>query len=187
MSDTKVITPECRLSYPNLLEPRPNDKGVLFYSVSPIFESGTDLTPIKQIILAAMTEKFGSDAEEMIRNKKVRLPLRTDWEAKGYPEDSVFFSCKSKAKPGIVGLAPGSDGRPAPYEGEIYPGIYARLSVQAYYYPNQGGGIGMGLRNVQILRDGPRLDGAIPAANEFDADENATVAQAGAADLDDLL
>lgn len=130
-------------------------------------------------------EKFGAEAEGLIHAKKIRLPFRNDWEKKGYPENSTFFSCKSKVAPGIVGLAPGSDGRPAPYEGEIYAGLYVRASIQAYYYPQQGGGIGIGLRNIQVLRDGPRMDNRVPASEEFEADTNAP--QAGAADIADLL
>lgn len=182
-----IITPECILSYPNLREPQPNDQGTMFYQVTPIFTAETDISAIKQAVAQAVREKFGAEADGMIKNRKIRLPFRTDVESKGYPEGATFFSTKSKNAPGVVGLAPDSSGRPAPYEGEIYPGIIARISLQPYYYPQQGGGIAMGLRNVQILRDGERLDNRIPASQEFAADASASVADAGSADLNDLM
>lgn len=182
---TRVITPEAILSYPHLEEPEANDQGVLFYNTQLVFLSDVDLTPLKNAVYAAAQNQFGSNVESQL--KKLRLPFRTDWEAKGYPEGSTFFSCKTKSKPGIVGLAPGSDGRPAPYQGEIYPGLIVRASINAYFYKQQGGGIGMGLGNIQVIRDGERLDNRVSAEDEFTADANASPTDAGTADLDALM
>src|SRR5574340_93571 len=142
-ANTKVITPEAILSYPNLIEPRADDSDKLWYQCSLVFLPETDISALKQAVLDCAKAQFGDKAVEMLRTGKLKSPFRKDWEAKGYPEGSTFFSCKSKAKPGIVGLAPGKDGKPAPYAGELFAGLKVRASIRPYYYKQQGGGIAM--------------------------------------------
>lgn len=186
-ANTKVITPEAILSYPNLIEPRADDSDKLWYQCSLVFLPETDISALKQAVLDCAKAQFGDKAVEMLRTGKLKSPFRKDWEAKGYPEGSTFFSCKSKAKPGIVGLAPGKDGKPAPYTGELFAGLKVRASIRPYYYKQQGGGIAMGLGNIQVIGpSGLRFDNRLPAEDEFEADANAAAA-AGNADLDDLL
>lgn len=187
----KAITPEAILSYPHLLEPREDDSGNLWYDCSLVFLPGEDGTPpdlkgLKAAVLEAAKAKFGANAVQMIKDGDLKLPFRTDAKKKGYPEGSVFFSAKSKAQPGIVGIHAGKDGKPAPYTGEVFAGLRVKASVRPYYYKQQGGGIAMGLGNLQVL--GPsqyRFDGRMAAEDEFEADANA--AAAGDADLDDIL
>lgn len=179
---SKIITPECRLSYPNLREPREDQMGKPWYSAQLVFDKDTDLSGIKAAILEVATEKFGNKAAEMLRTGKLKSPLRKDWEAKGYDEGSVFFSCKSKGAPDIVGPYAGKDGKPLPWTDEIYAGIKARVSLQFYFYQQQGGGVGAGLRNVQILGGGDHFDGRMAASDEFEA-----VAKAPADFADDDL
>jgi hypothetical protein len=118
----------------------------------------------------------------MIKAGQLRMPLRTEWEDKGYPENSVFITCSSKQQPGIVHPYAGSDGKPAPLTdpNEIYPGAIVRASLRAFGYDKAGNkGVSFALNNLQKLRDGDRLDGRVSAANEFDVVE-------GVADLDDV-
>ena len=57
-----VITPEFRVSYPVLFEPKKNDlNGKMEYGVVAVFKPGTDLTPLNKAITDLMTEKFGAD------------------------------------------------------------------------------------------------------------------------------
>lgn len=188
MAETaKIITPEALLSYPNLLEPRADDSGKLWYQAVLVFLPDTDISKLRAAVLDCAKQQFGEKAVEMFKDELIKSPFRKDWKKKGYPEGSVFFSCKSKAKPGIVGLAPGKDGKPAPYTGELYAGLRCRASVRPYYYKQQGGGIAMGLGNIQIL--GPseyRFDNRLAAEDEFEADANAAAA-ASNADLTDIL
>lgn len=185
-ANTKVITPEMILSYPHFDEPQPDDSGKLWYNAVLIAPAGTDLSALKAAVMDCAKAQFGEKAASMFADELLKSPFRKDWKKKGYPEGSTFFSCKSKVKPGIVGLAPGKDGKPAPYTGEIYAGLIVRASIRPYYYKQQGGGIAMGLGNVQVIRHGERLDSRLPAEDEFEADANAAAA-AGNADLDDLL
>ena len=182
----KVITPEAILSYPHLEEPRADDFGKLWYDCALIFLPGADLSALKAAVMDAAKAQFGDKAASMFADELLKSPFRKDWKKKGYPEGSVFFSAKSKTKPGVVGLHPGKDGKPAPYTGEIYAGLKVRASVRPYYFKQQGGGIAMGLGNIQVIgASGMRFDSRIAAEDEFEADANA--AAASDADLSDIL
>lgn len=183
----KVITPEMLLSYPHFNEPVADDHGKLWYNCVLIALPGTDISELKAAVMEAAKAQFGDKAAQMFKDEELKSPFRKDAKRKGYPEGSVFFSCKSKTKPGIVGLMPGKDGKPAPYTGEIYAGLKVRASVRPYYYKQQGGGIAMGLGNIQVI--GPseyRFDNRLAAEDEFEADANAAAA-ASNADMSDIL
>lgn len=182
----RIITPEALLSYPHLFTPQmpPADAGEAEkkpeYSVALVFLKGTDLAPMKQAAIAAAKAKFGDQkAVEMIRANKLRMPFRNG-EEKDYPEGSTFFNARSKEKPGIVSRYVDPDtGKAAAITdpAKVYPGVYARASITFYGYDTKGNkGVAVGLNNVQILKDGPRLDNRKAAADEFDADLNETPA-----------
>jgi hypothetical protein len=150
-----------------------------------VFEKGTDLAELKKAALAAATEKFGAKAEGLIRDGKLKMPFRNDGEEKGYPEGSVFMNVKNKAKPGIVGIYPGADGKPLPIDdpAQIYAGCKVRASLRAYAYDVSGNkGVAFSLGNLQKMADGDRLDGRVRATDEFEADLSVKPA-----DLADLL
>ena len=186
-----IKTPEAILSYPFLFEPRANDDGKLKYSTSLVFTAGTDISALKQAVLDAAREKFGSKADELIRLKKIHTPFREDWEAKGYPEGSTFINVTTEKKPGIVSIYKGENGKAAPINDpeQIYPGCIAIASVVAKYFEAKGKkGITFYLNNVQKRRDGPRLDGRMKAEDEFDAEEaEAEFATDSANGIDDLM
>ena len=180
-----IITPVATLSYPHLFEPHAVDKDdEPKYQAALVFPAGTDLTEMKRIAVACAKEKWGDKAEGMIRNKKLRMPFRTDGEEKGYPEGSVFMNVRSKQRPGIVSRIPDpTTGRPMPIADpdEIYPGVQVKASLGVFAYDVSGNkGVSFGLNNVQKWADGERLDHVVKAADEFDADPTMV------ADLSDL-
>lgn len=183
----KVIALNMIISYPSLREARPNDSGDLFYDCTLITTDESNLSELKAAVIEAAKQQFGDKGVEMLRSKKLKSPFRTDTEAKGYPEGATFFSCKSKVAPGLVSdVADPKTGKPAIFTGDVRPGMIVNASVRPYYYKQQGGGIALGLGNVQILTQKPftPLDNRIDAADEFDAEE---AANASSADLDDVL
>lgn len=176
---TRVITPEAIISYPTLFEPRASEEGKQpKYSCALIFPEGTDLTELKAAAKEAAVEKFGAKLP-----KNLRMPFRDDGEEKGYPEGSIFFNARGTRKPGVVAAyADPRTGKPAVIDDPeaVYPGQIVRASVTAYGYDVSGNrGVAFGLNNVQILRDGERLDGGRSATDEFEA-------TAPAPDLSDL-
>lgn len=185
-------TPEAILSYPYLFTPRANDDGKLKYSCSLVFEAGTDLTALKQAVLDAAEEKFGNKAADLIKTRKIHVPFRDDWAAKGYPEGSTFINVTTEKQPGIVSIYKGPDGKPSPITDAelVYPGCKVIASVVAKYFEAKGKkGITFYLNNLQKRADGPRLDGRMKAEDEFEAEEGEAEFEGAAAGngIDDLM
>lgn len=193
----RIITPEAILSYPSLFQPRAAEEGgTPKFSATLIFPAGTDVSDLKKQALAVAQERWGDKLKgAKIRTLetqhgpanflvagglRVRLPWRDapeDVAGKGYPEGSTFVNARSQSKPGVV------DGQlnPVTDESRVYPGVIVRASLDFYAYSSSGNnGVAAGLGNIQILRDGDRLDSRVNAADEFDA-----VAET-VADLSDL-
>lgn len=174
-----LITPYARLSYPALLEPKTKPNSTeLAYSCSLVFPKGTDLSKLYAAAHAAGIAKFGeAKYQQLIKLGKIRTPFRTDGDEKGYPEGSVYLNASSKTRPQIV------DQRLQPVvtddEQGIYAGCWVRASINFYGYDTQGNkGVGVGLNNVQKVRDDARFDGRRAAAQEFSAIDDAEMADA---------
>ena len=182
-----IITPVATLSYPHLYEPqlpdpdKPDEKPK--YSCALTFGKSEDLTAMKRVAIAAAKERWGGEAEAMIRAGKLRMPFRPG-EEKDYPEGSTFMNVRSINKPGIVSRIPDpTTGRPMPIvdADEIYPGCQVKASLGVFAYDVKGNrGVSFGLNNVQKWADGERLDHVQKAEDEFDADPSQV------ADLSDL-
>lgn len=176
---SKVLTtPEAVLSYPSLFQPRAMNEGdTPKYEATFIFGPDTDLTEIRQAIMEVGKAKWGDKFPGMLKAGKVRLPLRDDWEDKGYPEDSTFFAARSHNRPGVVSVYPSEHDPSKPAlitdENKIYPGCVVKGLVSCYAYTKPQPGITFGLEGVQKIRDGERLDGRVNAQSVFTVDEEA--------------
>lgn len=115
---------------------------------------------------AAVTKKF----------PKAWIALRAgdegDFEDRaGYGAGKIFARLHTEGPPGVVDL---SKSPIHPTEGnadEIYPGCVCRatVTIKAYDHKESGGkGYVFYLANVQKIKDGPRLDNRVAAADDFD-------------------
>lgn len=169
MSDnTKVVTGDVRLSFPKLFEPEPNDQGVLKFSTMFMFPKSDKDTLAK---LRAAEKAAHSLAKEKFPGfpaKPASVIKDGDGEdsngepyADKYPERAgqwfLSVSTGTKYPPKVVNgqLQPILD------QSEIYPGVWARVSLNAYGYVHKSGkkGITFGLGNVQKIRDDEHLGG----------------------------
>ena len=183
----RVITPEAILSYPQLFAPRAANPGAeAKYSAALIFPAGTDLSEMQAAYAAVAVAKWGDKAKQVVAAMQ-HPTFKSDPDtvaAKGYPEGSTFINPRTTRKPSIVSIYPDKvTGKPMPVEDEalVYPGVIVKASLEPYAYDNSGNrGITFGLGNIQIIRDGDRLDGRAAANDEFDSDMGAV------ADLADL-
>jgi len=185
----KVVTPECILSYPALLAPREanydNDDGKsdAKYSAALVFTKGNDeledadLREMKSVALRVAQSRWPK-AVEMIRAGKLRWPFREDAddiEEKGYDEVNAiaFVNASTKQRPQVVGaFVDPATGKLVVIDNaeQIYAGVIARASLTAYTYDVKGNkGVTFGLNNVQIIRDGTRIDGRSSANTDFEA------------------
>ena len=75
-----------------------------------------------------------------------------------------FINASSNDPPGVVG--PGA--KPLMDQGEIFAGCYVRADVNPFPYDNSGNkGVGWGLNNVMLIKQGERLDGRQRAEDAF--------------------
>jgi len=185
---SKVISPEATISYPHIFEPQtPPGATDAVYSCALVFADDADITELKAAAQIVAKGEWGDKTAELIKSGKVKMPFRTDGVEKGYPEGSIFINVKSRKQPGVVSIYAGPDGKPAILTdpNEIYPGAVVRASLRAYTYDTNGNrGVSFSLNNIQKIKDGPRMDGRLSAADEFTAEPRPT---ADISDLDDLL
>jgi hypothetical protein len=166
-TDTTVITPEFRVSYPKVFKPERNDlNGRMQYSLVALFPPGADLSKLKAAAKAACVKKWGDNTAKWPKN--LRDPFK-DQGAKekeddqgnkympsGYVKGAVYLDLKTeKNKPGLV------DARNQDIidEADFYGGCYARAQVNARAYGGDeknkaNAGVSFYLNHVQKLRDG---------------------------------
>lgn len=182
----RVLTPECRLSYANLVTPKAPfnaPSGEPKYSVTLLIPKSTGAkTELDAAMEAAAQEAISS---KWGGTRPARLEsvvhdgdgVRPNGEPFG-PECKGCWvvTASSKNKPYVCGID-NTQCELAPQD--IYSGMYARVSINFYGYNSAGKrGVGCGLRGVMKTRDGEPLSGAVVTASEFAGVGNAPGAQA---------
>lgn len=173
---TKVITGEVRLSFVHLIEPAEDLNGNLKYSTMAIIPKSDKATieALHAAEEAAIQEALNKRFEGK-RPAKLKLVLRDadeelDLDKYPYAKGCMFMNVSDKTRPGIVdaNLQPVIDPE------EVYSGVWARLSVNAYAYNSQGTkGVTFFLNNVMVLGKGEALAGGATAEDDFSAFANA--------------
>lgn len=120
------------------------------------------------------------DVEKAVTEKfpKAWMALRKGTEGDfvdraGYGEGKFFARLHTESPPGVIDIEKNTI---SPLEGnadEIYPGCVCRatITIKAYDHKESGGkGYSIYLGNVQKIKDGPRLDSRVAAADDFDED-----------------
>lgn len=176
---TKVITGKVRFSYVNIFRSRSFREGQdAKYSICLLIpkEDKAGIAKIKAAMDEAVQEgirsKWGGKAP-----KNLHLPLRDgdDERADEAPEyeGMYFLNANSQTKPGIVDR----DLNEILDPDEVYSGCWGRASINFFPYDSNGNrGVGVGLNNIQKLKDGDRLGGARASAEDdfgdgFEEDE----------------
>ena len=166
-SATKVIIP-CRISFANIWEPKAINGGEEKYSVSCIIPKSDKktLTKIHKAIEAAkeagLSKRFGGKIPP-----NLRLPLR-DGDI-DRPDDeayagAMFVNANAKDAPQIVDRKV----QPILDPMECGSGDYCNVSVNFFAYNANGNkGIGAGLGNIQLIKNGERLSGRASASSDF--------------------
>lgn len=167
---TKVITGKVRFSYVSIFKSRAFQSGQdAKYSVCLLIPK-KDKAALKKI-RAAIDEAIQEGIASKWGGKKpanLKLPLRDgdDERADEAPEyaDMFFLNANSTQKPGIVDR----DLNEILDPDEVYSGCWGRASINFYPFNTNGNkGVGVGLNNIQKLKDDERL-GAARASAESD-------------------
>ena len=173
---TKVITGKVRFSYVSIFKSRAFQSGQdAKYSICLLIpkEDKTTVKKIKAAIDAAIQEgvsaRWGGK-----KPSNLKLPLRDGdderaEEAAEY-EDMYFLNANSTQKPGIVDKDLNEILDPE----EVYSGCWGRASINFFPFNTNGNkGVGVGLNNIQKLKDGDRL-GAERTSAETDFGDDFT-------------
>ena len=168
---TKVVTGVVRLSYANVWEPKAVNEGQTpKYSVSLIIpkEDKDTVAKINAAIDAAIEEGIGKFGGKKPNKAALKLPLRDGDVERDEDEayaNSYFINANSPTAPQIVDTKV----QPILERGEVYSGVYARVSINFYAFNSNGNkGIACGLGNIQKVRDGEPLGGKSKAEDDFD-------------------
>ena len=171
---TKVVTGKVRFSYVNIFKSRAfqADQDAKF-SICLLIpkEDKATLKKIKAAIDEAIQEGISSKWNGK-KPANVKLPLRDGDEERADEapeyEGMMFLNANSTQKPGIVD----KDLNEILDPDEVYSGCWGRASINFYPFSVNGNkGIGVGLNNVQKLKDGEHL-GAVRASAESDFDDD---------------
>lgn len=171
---TKVVTGKVRFSYVNIFKSRAfqADQDAKF-SICLLIPK-EDKATLKKI-KAAIDESIQEGISSKWNGKKpanVKLPLRDGDEERADEapeyEGMMFLNANSTQKPGIVD----KDLNEILDPDEVYSGCWGRASINFYPFSVNGNkGIGVGLNNVQKLKDGEHL-GSARASAESDFDDD---------------
>jgi len=196
----QVKTTEFRMSFPSLIKPRQrkNDNGAVSerYELTMLFPPGTNLTPLKAALRAAMVAKYGDDTKKWPRLKHGPAEVIRDFEAYNNNSDkpiagdwkgwTIVRANATKYAPQVFAAQKDSSGRfpVVTDEREVYGGRWAKALLNAFTYARQDGkGVTFGLEMVQLLKRDKKFGGAVSAPEEvFD---NASDEWAGNADAFD--
>ena len=160
---TKVITNKVRFSYVNIFRSRAFREGQdAKFSICLLIpkEDKAGLAKIQRAIDEAVQEGISSKWGGK-QPKNLHLPLRDGDleradEAPEY-EGMMFLNANSSSKPGIVD----KDLNEILDPDEVYSGCWGRASINFFPYDSNGNrGVGVGLNNIQKLKDGERLGAA---------------------------
>lgn len=186
-----IITSNAIASYPHLAESRKNKRGQDRYDMCLVFADPKETKPMQTIALGLLKEQFGENAPSMVKSGKLHWPFRPadaeDVERKGYPKGSVYMNVSSTRPVGVVSRVKDANGKPTVIDpATVYAGSIVRASLDCFTFNHEEKkGVTFGLRNVQFIEDGTRMDGVntTPASDEFDADLEQEDADLG--DLED--
>lgn len=172
-----MITTLVRFSYLNVFEAKPTPSDELKFSVSCLIPKG-DAKGIKEIhaaINAAIQKGLDINKFTQAQVKGLRLPIRDgdkefeDGNRGAEYKGCFFVNATSKNKPECVKAQ--KDSRPVPIfdPNDFYSGCYGRADVNFFPYNRAGNrGIGVGLNNLMMVKEGERLDGRQSADDAFE-------------------
>lgn len=184
-----VVTAKGRILWNALFTPRKakGGKGEGKYEVNLLFAKDADNKVLRDAAIEAGKEKFAKAFREADGKwpKSIATPFKKTadneklvaaLEAEGLKVEDwpLYFATRSKDKPGVVAPNGKSDGVEPEH---VYPGRWARASVQAFGYDTEGNkGVSLGLVNVQLLDNDDELvigGGRVSAESEFEAADGA--------------
>jgi hypothetical protein len=171
----KMIIKNGVASYMTVFEGREDDNGVMKFSTSILLDKeDSQVEKINEICDKLLAAKFGNKAKF---GKVYHHPLRDGDEER--PDDAayagkMFFNASAKRQPGVVD----QNLRPVIDDEVAYSGCTFNFSVNFYSFEAKdkhgkvlNKGVAAGLNNMQLVKQGDRLDGRAKPEEEFEVIE----------------
>lgn len=162
-----------RLAFPDLFVPTAFQEGqTKKYGATFLIEKNSaDIKAIEEAIEAVAKEKWGKDAEKVLKSLKgdSQKFCFVDGDSKdldGYA-GCMALSAKTERRPAVVDR----DATPlTEADGKPYPGCYVVAKIDIWAQQNAyGKGIRASLRGIQFAKDGDSFTaGSVASANEFE-------------------
>jgi len=170
LNETEIVTEPVRLAFPALFEPKPTSKSKpndLKYQAALLFPPDYDMSPLVEVVKAAMVEKWGKVIKLVPRNNPLKKCDDRDPEKPlaGYDEGWRYLNSKSGYQPSVL-----DQKKQAILDSErVFPGCWCRFHLIAYGWEHETGGKGVSfsLNAVQLIREDTRLDGRKAAREVF--------------------
>lgn len=187
-----ILTPICRLSFPNLFtaksvgkNPKADAKKV--YSASLLIPPTCDLTLLKKMASEAAQLEWGAKVAEI----KLKTPFlkAEDHKYEGYLPGWTLLRPSAMNKPTVVELQNGSMVKLTEDDPEsVYPGRWCQVSLNAFTYDVNGNkGVSFGLNNVLLLNHDDSIGGRMRAEDEFEAPAGDFGSASGGLTIDNLF
>jgi hypothetical protein len=194
----KMVTPNFRVSYPNVFVARANElkvrdgKPVMEYSLQALFphfnamkdEEKAKMTALQAAIEEVAVDMWGSNRDLWPIDKEGKMsvvfPLKSQGKfdkalrkivfPEGHVEGALCANLKSEKKPGLVD----AKRQPIIAPEDFYGGCWARAQVNISAYEKAGNcGVSLWLENVQKVAEGDPLGGRMRAEDAFEAVDDA--------------
>lgn len=172
-----ITTPIGRLSFPYLAEP---DSGRQYsddkYKTDILIPKPVWVEQAKGVIEAVLKvgrEYFGNPKLQLKDFKNPFFDMDNDSDCPDFAKGHVRLRAKSQFAPVVIGPKKGTDGRFPVWDKEqiakIKGGDHARIVCAVYGYPQQGGGVTLGLNVVQFAYEGGAIgQGVTELINSID-------------------
>lgn len=170
LGDFDIVTDPCRLSFPELFEPKPRfqGEGRLTYQATLLLPPSFDLAPLRALVQKASQAEWKKVMPPAKRTKDNASPyvnpIRKAEEKErdgrlmaGFEVGGHFISAHGNDKPYLV------DERANVVidKTKFYSGCWCRFHLQAYPWEKSGRwGVNLGLCGVQFVKDDARLGGS---------------------------
>ena len=170
-TDKKVIITNALLCFPYLWEPNTYNPADPKYGA--VFNLGQNpdqqlVAALKAACAAAAREKFGDKLNNPAFVQSMKTPFKDGGNflknkpLEGFAIGDFCITATSKNQPNVV------DQRVQPILDKklVYAGCIVNASVVAFAYDNKSQGVGLGLQNIQLVRQGKSLGGTASAPSE---------------------
>jgi len=172
--EQKVTSILFRASYAHVFEPAKTPSGDMKYSISLLLpkDDKAGLALVKKLVEEAVAKGLAINKFPASAVPRLKKPPRDgDAEFETGQRDASykgfwFLNASNKNQPGIVD----ENVQPIIDPMEFYSGCWCRADINFFPYNTAGNmGVGVGLNNLQKVKDDERLDGRQKAEDAFDA------------------